>query len=410
MSPPYSTDQIIHSLLMDVERSKSAADSAEANREQTDTSHASGIPASDTESASTGQRASENEADVKDLVGPAAVDAQPEATASTGAPSGTDVGPQVNAKQSPTGGDPATEKNIKENRDDPGTTSHPADLDKLKEKYASAKPAELQAAMAKCANELCATIQLETSAAKSAKAAEKPAAKPAAQPKAASAQTAAKPEEAAKAGWDAAGSLMMDKSAADQLVHAKLCQILTEAITDSDDALAALGEYTKSAEEEEEGGEKKPEEHAEPDGDEGGADPLNGLGTGSMGGDAGAGGGEAGGGETEKLVEMLTQLLGGAGGMDAGGAGGDPMAAAGGDAGGLPTGDVGEPDMAQISELLNALNGAGGADAAGGGMPPDMGGGPKMAKAAAAKGSSTKKAAQNLAQGYLRHLINKSRA
>lgn len=353
------------------------------------------------QAATEGARAHEYEADIKKQQGALSVDSTPEMS-QEGRQDDVQLNIGTNAKA--TGEDPASEKDFKGTKDDPGT-SHPAKTNDG-EKYSSVNFKEARERAGALGNDILANLinfgtdrltkQSESAATKQAEmpaflkkkieekkdnkkheASESPA-EEAAKEKAEDTKAAA-----FKAGYELAAVLGLDKEAAEASVR----EVCANTIRNADEmASLVLGFLsTKAAEADPTEDASEGEDHSAP------ADVESGEGADVGGG--GAGGAPAG----------LEAMLGGAGGGDAGGA-----PAAGGDAGGAPSDEDAIQELAMALEelgippeaLMQALSqggesgmgGEGGAAAMGGmggpGMSPADAGipaeAPKMAAAKAA--------------------------
>jgi len=277
-----------------------------------ETSHPSGDVDGGVGPAPLGARAGENEADIKDT-NPAATDAVP--------PDGNkdqDAATQNTSGTSPTetGGDPSVEDNYDGEVKDPGTT-HPANADKIGDKYAAMSTLQLcKAAEAHCEQLL---VKLANNApVVTSQSREQPA------------------TQAAQAGYAAATrSLQKDAGyyeAAAEAIYRVRCEAERAA-----DNVAAWAQ--KRAEFLLKGAEDMAPDPTQVGGD-GGAPPDV----------AAAVQGDGGGAPTP---EDLAAMMGGGGpGGDPGA--GDPGAPPPGDGAGMPGGD-GDADDAAISELINAL-------------------------------------------------------
>jgi hypothetical protein len=303
--------------------------------------------------ASTGSRATEYEADVKDQQGALAVD-----NTKPGSQEGRqdDVQLNIGTTAKATGEDPSVEDDYKGDKDDPGTT-HPAKANDG-EKYSSVSLKEAREKCSHLGNDILAALITAADVA--------PAKTAAAEPKKDEPKPATTDKSAAayQAGYDLAASLGIEKDAAEAGVREVCANTLREADERANLVIGYLSEKAAS-DPTAEGAEG--EDHGAAEGGSGASDaPAPGGGMDAMlGGDpaaAGAGAdlGAAPPSEDEALQELamaleelgispeeLLQMISGGGA-----AGGDPAAA-----GGMPPADPmagGAPPM----------------DPAAGGMPP----------------------------------------
>lgn len=326
------------------------------------------------QTATEGERSSENESDVKDQQGPPSVNNTAEATPGADKDKSLNIG----TKASLVGEDPSVEDDFKGDKHDPGTSSPATTEDG--EKYGSFRKS------AKAAIELGNSVLADlavgvvSKTAGTTPAASAPAAKPAA-------KTAAAPAAAAGmlAGYEFAQALGMN----DKVAQAHVSGMIANAVREGHEVGAMVGAFLrkKAADEAESGaGEDHASEKGKPEeggGSGSGANASSSTDSGSGGGSpapAGPPGGGLGGGNP------LASIMGGAGGgggappadpmaggaPGAGGMGGDPMA-----------GGQASPEEA-LQELAMALQelgvpldqlAAAGAAGAGGGMAPPPGGG-----------------------------------
>lgn len=272
-----------------------------------------------TRPATTGARAAENEADIKDMPeGSVSVDDTPEASPTED--SQDKVQYNINMTQSAVGEDPAVEDDYKSKKDDPGTDSPFTVSDERK--YGSWNFRKCASQLGKLGNEILADVAVK--AAKQNKKADA-AAKPAAAPAATDAVT-----KAAQAGYEQAAALGQagETVAAQQMIF----NTVKEASHMADLTVAYLREYHAaiSKQADADPSESDSGESHKPKDDDGGAPPGAG---GPPGGDPGAGGPPGAGGDA--LAAMLGPGAGGPGGDP--GAGGPPGMDPG--AGGPPGGD-----------------------------------------------------------------------
>jgi hypothetical protein len=384
---------------------------AEANTEPGSIGGTTGHPSKDvddrTEVATTGERAAENEKDVKEDQGAAGVNSRPDAKAaalrllrkkaegSAAATPGSapDDQIQIGTNKQPTGEDSSVEtESVKGGKKDPGS-SHPArtDNDDLPGgKYAADTPLEkLAADLTRLGEVICSQMysELET-------------------PKTASHQQHQPAYQGQhNVAHDMGGELAailngtMNKQAADAMVHRTLQEVIKRASADADNYayfLYSLQEEQKNAEE------MIPPEMLEGGSDAGGGLPV--------------GGGEhadGGGGDEEAMMAAL-----------GGGESAEPDGDEGGEEGGI------NPELLALLEQLGVGDDdveAGAAEelAAGGGDPgagdpgamgPDAGGAPPMidpAKMASDRkkttGKPTGKSATDSSMNMIRELIERSR-
>ena len=364
----------------------------------------------DVQTAATGARASEYEADVKKQQGALAVDNTPEMSQEGRQ---DDVQLNINTNVAATGEDPSAERDYKGTKDDPGTT-HPAKTNDG-EKYSAVNFKEARAHCSNLGNDILANL-INFGASNLGKQAEMPAFL--------KEKIEGKKEEAGKgsagelkggqkkldvdndgkiegsdlkslragkeaafsAGYELAATLGLDKAAAEASVREVCANTIREADEMADLFIGFVSSKAASADPTEEAAEG--EDHSAPADDESGASdapPVDAAmgGAPEMGGDMGGEmGGDMGGAPSEdgavQELAMALQELGippealiqalseGGGGGDPAAMGGDPAAAMGGD----PAAMGGDPAA------------MGGDPAAMGGMPMDpaaMGGAPKMA-------------------------------
>lgn len=342
------------------------------------------------QTVSTGERAAEMSASVKDY-GKGSIDAAPDASPS--APSEESRQANIGLTQSGVGNDPSQEDGYVGNLKEPGVgTSTDAKFDDGR-KYAAADFLKLSYeqrgnTLSKVANHILASIAADAS-------------QPAAQDKVAAVQpgpTDAAPAadpvselvKQAEAGYQLAAVLGMEKLSAEQRAQLTISETMRNALLDA----SLVGAFFKRAAEETQ--EKKP---SDGDGDEGASDGSEASGVpSSSGGDSGAGdmnaavdsmaggpgddgsgggapGGDAGGGiSREEMMqqllmamhemgitpEELMQVASAGGGAPGGAPGGDPMAAAMGGAppmGGPAPADPmmgGQPKMADLHTMAKA--------------------------------------------------------
>lgn len=356
------------------------------------TTHPSEHVDNNTHPEQTGARFEENSSDVKKDVPGASVD---ETKPGSGG-SQDDKNYNIGVNQAATGEDPAVEDDYKGDKDDPGTT-HPADTERIGEKYSSMKLGALlkvatdkaHGILADLANGLgqqpqpTQTVSQQVAAVKTAVAA-----------------VPAQPQQ-----------LRPDMA---KLAEDFIAQTIVDADQDADLVGAFVRSYhqgrlKRAADEAGEGESHKDE----PDG--GGAPPDPTGGGLPPGGDAGAGGPPPGaGGGGDALAALAGGGAGGpppggdmgaaaGGGMPPPGAGGDPSSGAGGAGGGMSQEQAIQELAMALEELgippeqlaqLAAQGGAGGAGGAGAGgpppgagMPPPGAGGPPPDAGGAAEGA-----------------------
>lgn len=304
--------------------------------------------------ATTGSRATEYEADVKDQQGALAVD-----NTKPGSQEGRQDEVQLNigTTAKATGEDPSVEDDYKGDKDDPGTT-HPAKANDG-EKYSSVSLKEAREKCSHLGNDILAALitAADVSPEKKAEAAPKKD-----EPKPAGADKAAA-DAAYKAGYDLAAALGIEKDAAEAGVREVCANTLREADERANLVIGYLSEKAASDDPTDEAAEG--ESHGGEAGGSGASDaPPPGGGMDAMlGGDPAAAGADLGAAppsEDEALQELAMaleelgispeELLQ----MISGGAGGDPAAA-----GGIPPAD---PAMAGGAPPMDP--------AAAGGMPP----------------------------------------
>ena len=353
----------IRSWLNEIHREKSAATkSSKAHSEfggyAGETTHPSKDVDDGLEKATTGERASENEKDVKKMNFAGHVDE----TSENPGPKQEDLNYNIGVKQAPTGEAPEVEDDYKDRPDDPGT-SHPANADDIGPKYGSWIKKEA-AALSNLANEILADIATGVGLTSA------PSVTPVVDNtvKAAATQT-----EAIQIGSTLDTLLGLDKSAADQAAQLVIAETIKQAQLGAD----RVGPYLLSYMQETEKLIKKAEggpPMLPPDAAGGGApvDPAMLAGAGAGGPPPGAEGGlppEAG-----------------AGGPPPGAEGDVPPGAEGGEGGGDHEQALQELAMALMElgitpEELAQLSAGGGAEGGGpaaGGAPPAPGGPAEM--------------------------------
>lgn len=336
------------------------------------TSHPSGKADGKAGPANMGERAKENEKDVKDKHAPAVDGVSP-----------SEIGKQdqrqysIGTTQSAVGEDPKTENAYKGSKDDPGT-SHPASADKIGDKYASMDRAALnKEAFARLNGLLAAIAQGEDVANKTASRSD---------------QTHVDPRSAAEAGYNLSSQLLAEQQSHDKLAFAQavLTGVVKEASADADAVAAFVIRRIELARQQME------EEAAAPHYKSAtGAPPMDPMGMGGM-----PVGGDPGMGDPMGVMPPGAMPPGSEPGVGGPPPGGEPGM-------GGPDGD----HEAALAELYNALIEMGippeeilaaaqqvGDNAAAGGLPPGTAAGGLPPKAGSASSPLVDRMAQNMAK------------